>query len=369
MIGNSREIAQTRKARSPSVVPATRPPETVHLSKLTVRGFRASAETEVEVSLPGRFSVLLGANAVGKTTVSDALYLGHGRTFPWLPPPSAATLGTGTRAIDIEYSYADGADREGPLGIQIQEQSGQAPPGAIAATWSRGLRRDLGVVRATAGEHSEHADAFRLVYLPAQRNPLDELARREARILVELLRAQQQASTGSRNLESLRARAASLLDRLSTDPLIAAVEERIDGHLAALSAGVSRQWPYVRGQQIDDQYLARVLELMLAVLEGRKHARPLEVSGLGYVNLLHIAVTLAAIPDLTQVATDGNGGDDEAEELDVPGGESASPFADEREDAEDAERRRATAGSGAGRAGLPGGLVLPRRPLPRDRGR
>ena len=31
-----------------------------------------------------------------------------------------------------------------------------------------------------------------LVHLPAWRNPVDELARRETRILVELLRAQQQ---------------------------------------------------------------------------------------------------------------------------------------------------------------------------------
>jgi putative ATP-dependent endonuclease of the OLD family len=84
---------------------------------------------------------------------------------------------------------------------------------------------------------------------------------------------------------------------LTPHGLIAALEERIDSHLAALSSGVSRQWPYVRGQVIDDAYLARVLELMLAVLEGRDNARPLEVSGLGYVNLLHIAVTLAAIPD------------------------------------------------------------------------
>ena len=53
----------------------------------------------------------------------------------------------------------------------------------------------------------------------------------------------------------------------------------------------------MRGQVADDQYLARVLELMLAGLEGREHALPLEVAGLGYVNLLHIAVTLAAIPD------------------------------------------------------------------------
>jgi hypothetical protein len=36
---------------------------------------------------------------------------------------------------------------------------------------------------------------------------------------------------------------------------------------------------------------------MLSVLEERREALPLEVSGLGYVNLLHIAVVLAAIPD------------------------------------------------------------------------
>lgn len=53
---------------------------------------------------------------------------------------------------------------------------------------------------------------------------------------------------------------------------------------------------------IDDAYLARVLELMLASMEGRENALPLDVSGLGYVNLLHIAVTLAAIPDSTAAA-------------------------------------------------------------------
>ena len=314
----------------------------MHLSKLTVNGFRASADSEVEVHLPGRFTVLVGANAAGKTTVSDSLYLGHTQRFPRLPPVTAATLGAGTRTIDIEYSFATDGDQEGPLGTQIQDQSGQTPGGGVATRWSRGLRRDLGVVRATTDDPSEHMDAFRLIYLPAQRNPLDELARREVRILVELLRAQQQAMTGSRNLENLRARAASLLDSLSTDPLIGAVEARIDGHLAALSTGVSRQWPYVRGQQVDDQYLARVLELMLAVLEGRQHTRPLEVAELGYVNLLHIAVTLAAIPDLTDF---GAGNEDDAgggEEPGVPGGDLEPPV-DAQEDAGDAERRLAQA--------------------------
>jgi len=199
--------------------------------------------------------------------------------------------------VDVEYRFADNEADEGPLGRQIQAQSGRNAPGTVAAAWTRSLHRDLGKISARTLVTSEYSDSFRLVYLPAWRNPVDELARREARILVELLRAQQQNLGRGRNLAGLRARASGLLESLASDELIMALESRIGEHLRALSAGVTRTWPYVRGQVIDDAYLARVLELMLAVLEGRENARPLEVSGLGYVNLLHIAVTLAAIPD------------------------------------------------------------------------
>lgn len=47
---------------------------------------------------------------------------------------------------------------------------------------------------------------------------------------------------------------------------------------------------------MDDAFLARVLEFLLSAVDERAMAQRLEVSGLGYVNLLHIAVTLAAIP-------------------------------------------------------------------------
>lgn len=275
----------------------TRKMRSVYMSKLTVRGLRASAGPQLEVPVPGRFSVMVGANNAGKTTVCDAAYLGHIAVFPRLPRQTAAGLGSGTRSVDVEYSFEAEPAAEGPLGRQLWAQSGITAPGTVAAWWSRGLSRDLGAIRATTLVRHDVADSVRFVYLPAWRNPLDELARREARILVELLRAQQQRVNGSRNLAGLRARASGLLEALAHDGLIAALEERVNSHLSALSAGVSRQWSYVRGQVIDDAYLARVLELMLAVLEGRDNARPLEVSGLGYVNLLHIAVTLAAIPD------------------------------------------------------------------------
>lgn len=63
--------------------------ETMHLSRVVVRGFRASAEADLECTFPGRFSVLVGANSSGKTTVSDALYLGH---IPHVPAATSTAV-------------------------------------------------------------------------------------------------------------------------------------------------------------------------------------------------------------------------------------------------------------------------------------
>jgi len=205
----------------------------------------------------------------------------------------------------------------------LHAQTGVESTG-VAARWTRGLRRDLGSVATHTDEWSDLLEMTRVIYLPAWRNPLDELARREARILVELLRAQHQRVSGSRSLTELRARASALLEALVRDGIIAAVEERIGAHLGALSAGVSQQWPFVRGQVIDDTYLARVLELMLAAIGNRDAARRLEVSGLGYVNLLHVAVTLAAIPDL-QAAGDGPGSDGDGQMAGQPSSNGQPP--------------------------------------------
>ncbi|MFF3734735.1 ATP-dependent endonuclease [Streptomyces sp. NPDC002476] len=281
----------------------------VHLSRIAVSGFRASADGEMVCHIPGRFSVLIGANGAGKTTLTDALYLSHpGSRFPALPRYGSATLAPerSTRTIKVEYRLGDSLTGEGRLGRQLHEVSHQRL-GDVAQTWGVTLSRRLGSVTPkidTAHGRSLDLDPYKLIYLPAWRHPLDELARREARILVELLRAEQQRLNGTRNLVGLRARASQLLEELAKESIIDAVEKRIGGYLTDLSAGVSRQWSYIRGQVIDDTYLARVLEVMLAVMEGRRFARPLEVSGLGYVNLLHIAVILAAIPDSTELPQD-----------------------------------------------------------------
>ncbi|MCZ2849020.1 ATP-dependent nuclease [Modestobacter sp. VKM Ac-2978] len=308
----------------------------MYLSRVHVRGLRGAADGELEMHLPGRFAVLAGANAAGKTTLSEGIYLGHANRFPRLPRQSAAALGTGERDVTVEYSYEADARTEGPLGRQLQGQTGRTAPDTVAATWSKTLSRDLGTVNAKPLMRSEEAESKTyLVHLPAWRNPLDELARRETRILVELLRAQQQNRGRGRDLSNLRGRASGLLENLATDPLLQQLEGRVAEHLRALSGGVARNWPYIRGQVADDRYLARVLELMLATAEGREFALPLEVVGLGYVNLLHIAVTLAAIPDATEAAAaEANlAADDDRESTSPADGDPATQSEDEQAEA------------------------------------
>jgi putative ATP-dependent endonuclease of OLD family len=125
---------------------------------------------------------------------------------------------------------------------------------------------------------------------------VDELARREAEVIVELLRSEQERRRGHRNLADVRALAARLLDGLVSHELIQSVETRVSDYLVSLTGGVSRQHAFIGRQEVDDAFLARVLELLLASVDQRSLTQRLEVSGLGYVNLLHMAVTLAAIP-------------------------------------------------------------------------
>lgn len=270
----------------------------MHLSKVIVSGYRASAEAAFECTFPGRFSVLVGANNAGKTTLTDALYMAHTNRFPMITQFSASALGPADREIIVEYQFESDLAHEGPLGRKMHSLAGKPLPGKNAGTWSYSLSRRLGAIqRSQLVDHDLRQDTH-LLYLPAWRAPVDELAKRESRILIELLRAQQQRLHGSKDLYSLRKSASSLLEALAKHELLQSVELRIKEQLTSLTSGVSEQWGFIRGQVVDDAYLARVLELMLAAMSDRDSALPLDVSGLGYVNLLHMSVVLAAIPDL-----------------------------------------------------------------------
>ena len=182
----------------------------MHLRRVTVEGFRAAASAPLTVEFPGRFSLLVGANGAGKTTINDAIYCAHRERFPRLQPSDSAVLGPAPRRVSIEYQLEGGTAQEGALGSFLSSIGGGAP------AWTRTLERSLGRVRATEIDSSvDGHELTRLVYLPALRNPVDELSRREANVLVELLRAQQKRDPSAGTLHGVRAKAQELLGNLT----------------------------------------------------------------------------------------------------------------------------------------------------------
>lgn len=264
----------------------------MHLKRVEVQGYRASASAPLSCELPGRFSLILGANGSGKTTINEAIALAHPRAFPRLAPIDATALGTQPRLVRVEYEFEGDASSEGELGKYRKRRGLQAPK------WGRPLERSLGQVRAGRPDEGEmEYENIRLIHLPALRNPVDELSRRDARVLLELLRANERKHPETGGLASLRSQAGAMLSELTGHPLVSTVEERIAENLRIISGGVREHHAFVGTQTVDDTYLARVFEMLVALLPDRGFARRLQVSSLGYVNLLHIAVTLAGIPD------------------------------------------------------------------------
>lgn len=303
----------------------------MHLKRIEVEGYRASANAPIVCELSGRFSLILGANGSGKTTINEAIALAHPRSFPRLAPIDATALGATPRAVRVEYEFEADTSREGALG-QYRKRQGLAAP-----RWGRPLERSLGQVRAGRPvEPATEYDSIRLVHLPALRNPVDDLSRRDARILLELLRADERRHPETGGLRSLRAQAEGMLSSLTNHPMVGNVEDRIAENLRIISGGVQEHHAFVGTQTVDDTYLARVFEMLVALLPDRATARRLQVSSLGYVNLLHIAVTLAGIPDAgsTPIPDDppGSGGetDDGAGPESAAGGNELAEAARER---------------------------------------
>lgn len=264
----------------------------MYLKRVEVQGYRASAKEPIVCELGGRFSLIIGANGSGKTTINEAIALAHPRRFPRLTPIDATALGEPPRKVSVEYAFESDVLKEGVLGKYRKRQGSGAPK------WSRPLERSLGQVHAgQPDQFPDEYDSIRLIHLPALRNPVDELSRRDARILLELFRADERRSLETGGLGSLRGEAQGMLTSLVHHQLVINVENRIAENLRTISGGVQEHHAFVGTQVVDDTYLARVFEMLVGLLPDRGEARRLQVSSLGYVNLLHIAVTLAGIPD------------------------------------------------------------------------
>lgn len=265
----------------------------MYLSQVKIRGYRAAASDEISVNLPGRFALIMGANGAGKTTINEAIAIAHPRVFPKFGAVDATALGPAPRHVQVRYEYESDDALEGVYAQQRKERGVPAPE------WTRNIDRYLGLVKpGKIDGNLDDVNAMRLVYLPAVRNPVDDLSRRDSRVLLELFRAVSRNKKGADGLVSLRSKAEHMLKTLVKHELVHEIEDKITQKLQSLTVGVAEHHAYVGTQTVDDRYLARIFEMLLAMELDRTFAKRLEVSSLGYVNLLHIAITLAGIPDL-----------------------------------------------------------------------
>jgi putative ATP-dependent endonuclease of OLD family len=94
---------------------------------------------------------------------------------------------------------------------------------------------------------------------------------------------------------------ASIFD---SDALLLQAEERVAESFGTLTGGVAKRSSFLGTSDVDDAMLARIFEFYVGPWGiQRELAHRLETEGLGYANLLQLAVVLAAIPDLTRVAS------------------------------------------------------------------
>ena len=294
----------------------------MYLRHVEVRGYRASADAAISCELSGRFSLILGANGAGKTTLNEAIALAHRRRFPQLLQIDATALGAPPRSVHVEYGFEENEAYEGAFGNYLKRNGKGAPK------WSISLERSLGYVRSeNMREERSGQDCIRLIHLPASRNPVDSLSRRDTRILLELLRAADREKARTEGLRSLRGQAEGMLKSLTAHSLVSDVENKIAESFKVISSGIQEHHAFIGTQTVDDRYLARVFEMLVALLPERGDARRLQVSSLGYVNLLHIAVTLAGIPEAGNTSTsdsvqqdDGSGDDGGADSLNEDNG-------------------------------------------------
>lgn len=192
----------------------------MYLASVEVDGLRAAADQMLRIDFPGRFAVLLGANGAGKSTVTDAISLAHSDVFPWPARPTSDSLIKGRAArISSTYSY------EASEAITLLAD--RKARGVAAPEWDVELRSSLGQVRpnlssGAASGTQEARRALPVLYLAATRNPHRDLAGRQARLVVEILRAEARRQGIPSSLDR---------DRITT----AIIDTATQGHLATTS--------------------------------------------------------------------------------------------------------------------------------------
>ena len=297
-----------RPDRSPVARTVSAHSRSVYVAAIHSRGFR-NLEGRFPLSSP--LSVILGANNTGKSNLVDAcraLFTPElsPRARHWIGVDDFAHDGTGQRTCDELELEAEFADLE-------QAEQGRMvtclSPKLGAGTARLRLRARVGatgkVVTEWLGGDSEHPDVERwareavtFTYLHPLRDAAADLRPGRDNRLAHLLDAL--APRGHADRATVEAIVAAANDALAKVDAINTAKERIHDRFTAMTgAGALSQHSALA---FADPEYARIVATLRS-LAGQAHPLELGENGLGYNNLLYMAVLLSA---LAQAPDDGS---------------------------------------------------------------
>jgi putative ATP-dependent endonuclease of the OLD family len=256
----------------------------VFLRFVEIEGYRAAGRP-LRVELLGRLSVIVGGNNSGKTTICDAIYQSFPNKFPSILRPIADTVHDNLGRINLTFEKSGDAPEDSLLGsgvtvdVKVGRKQGKA-------TFVGDFRNAL---------PGEALSKIMAIYLTADRQPVQELGRENSLLVVQLLRTVAADPAFDGDLGELYERAKRLLKLIVEDPLVVELEGRLRERMVSVSGGTANQIPHVGTSAMDQRLLARILELLLGEVS-EETGRRLELSGLGYANLLYLAAILTALP-------------------------------------------------------------------------
>jgi putative ATP-dependent endonuclease of OLD family len=272
------------------------------VSALRASGYR---NLDTTVGLRGPLAVVVGENNAGKSNVIDALRTvlepeAGPRARCWVQEEDFAHDGRGNRIADeLELEVRlDGltaierarmttclAPNDGPDVAKIRLKATIGPTGRITTQWYGGDSDHPDIER--------HArDAVRFVYLHPLRDAVNDLRPGRDNRLVGLLTALAPHEHADRAaIEKVVATANSALDNI---PAISAARGHVARRLEGMTGG--GRFRQESGLAFDDPQFDRIVGSLRAKI-GEIAALDMSQNGLGYNNLLYMAVLLAAIRD------------------------------------------------------------------------
>ncbi len=276
----------------------------MYLSKIKVSNFRNFKQ--LEASFYEGLNVIVGENNIGKTNLLDAIRIALG--------PST-TVGNGfiplskddlhrdpnntNNSFNIELEFAGMSDKEQGEFLDILDYNATSPENSVARiyfSWTWDEQRKRGIPRRTSNGNTaipeDILQGIQYTYLDALRNAVEALSPNRRSKLGRLIQVLISGDDDKKNIENILKEANT---KLKENKKLGDVTSEIQTALTGVSGKYFSQEVDIQTSEIDFDRITNSLRLVLKEFPNANDNLELWTNGLGYNNLLYIAVVLAEL--------------------------------------------------------------------------